>query len=55
MTALSSPRSATGPARRAGWTTARVVSAAIGALLALCSLGLLGAGGVALSAGTARR
>jgi hypothetical protein len=55
MTALSSPRSATGPARRGGWTTARVISAAIGALLALCSLGLLGAGGVALWATTTQR
>jgi len=55
MTALSSPRSATGPARRAGWTAPRVISAAIGALIALCSLGLLGAGGVALWASTTQR
>ena len=47
MTVLSSHRSVAGPGRRAGWTTARIISAVIGVLLALCSLGLLGAGGVA--------
>jgi hypothetical protein len=40
--------------RPAGWTTARIVSAVIGAVLAVCSLGLLGAGGTALWAQTAR-
>jgi len=47
MTVLSSHRSVAGPGRRAGWTPARIISAVIGVLLALCSLGLLGAGGVA--------
>jgi hypothetical protein len=55
MTALRSPDSMTGPGRRAGWTTARIISAVIGVLLALCSLGLLGAGGVALWASTTQR
>ncbi len=55
MTVLRSPGSMTSPGRRAGWTTARIVSAVIGVLLALCSLGLLGAGGVALWASTTQR
>jgi hypothetical protein len=55
MTALRSRRSATGPGLRAGWTTGRIVSAVIGALLALCSLGFLGAGGTALWASTTQR
>jgi len=55
MTALRSPSARTGPARRAGWTTARIISAVIGLLLALCSLGVLGAGGVALWASTTQR
>ena len=38
-----------------GWTTARLVSAVIGALLALGSLGFLAAGGVALWASTTQR
>ena len=38
----------------AGWTPARVVSVVIGAVLVLCSLGLLGAGGAALWAQTAK-
>jgi hypothetical protein len=41
--------------RRAGWTPARIVSAIIGAVLVLCSLGLLGGGGVALWAQTTQR
>jgi hypothetical protein len=40
--------------RPAGWTPARIVSVVIGAVLALCSLGLLGAGGTALWAQTAK-
>ena len=55
MTVLQSRGSVTGAGRRAGWTTARIISAVIGLLLALCSLGLLGAGGVALWASTTQR
>ena len=55
MTALRTRNPQTGPGRRAGWTAARIVSAVIGVLLALCSLGLLGAGGVALWASTTQR
>ena len=55
MTVLRSPSSMTGPGLRNGWTTARIISAVIGLLLALCSLGLLGAGGVALWASTTQR
>jgi hypothetical protein len=55
MTVLRSPGSMTGPARRAGWTTARIISAVTGLLLALCSLGVLGAGGVALWASMTQR
>ena len=55
MTVLQSRGSVTGAGRRAGWTTGRIISAVIGLLLALCSLGLLGAGGVALWASTTQR
>ena len=55
MTVLRSPGSMTSPGRRAGWIPARVISVVIGVLLALCSLGVLGAGGVALWASTAQR
>ena len=55
MTVLRSPDAKTGPGRCAGWTTARIISAVIGLLLALCSLGVLGAGGVALWASTTQR
>jgi hypothetical protein len=44
-----------GPPRASGWTTGRIASAVIGAVLALCSLGLLGAGGGAVWADTAQR
>ena len=40
--------------RPVGWTSARIVSAIIGAVVVLCSLGLLGAGGTALWAQTAK-
>src|SRR5262249_62409029 len=40
---------------RHGWTPGRIVSVVAGALLVLCSLGLLGAGGAALWADTAAR
>jgi hypothetical protein len=40
---------------RAGWTAGRIAAAVAGAVLALCSLGLLGAGGTALWADTAAR
>jgi hypothetical protein len=55
MTVLSSHHSVADPRRRAGWTTARIISAVIGLLLALCSFGLLGAGGAALWASTTQR
>ena len=55
MTVLSSDRSVADPGRRAGWGPARIVSAVIGVLLALGSLGLLGAGGAALWASTTQR
>ena len=55
MTAVRSYRFAAGTGRRAGWTAGRIVSALVGALLAVCSLGLLGAGGVALWASTTQR
>jgi hypothetical protein len=42
------------PARASGWTTGRIVSVVAGAVLALCSLGVLGAGGAALWADTHR-
>ncbi|HEY7261618.1 MAG TPA: hypothetical protein VH589_09070 [Trebonia sp.] len=45
----------TGPGRRAGWTAARVISAVSGVLLTLCSLALLGAGGVAVWATATQR
>jgi hypothetical protein len=44
-----------GPPETPGWTTGRIVSVVIGAVLALCSLGLLGAGGVAVWANTTQR
>jgi len=47
MTALRSSRSAGRSAWLAGWSTARLVTAVTGVLLALCSLGLLAAGGTA--------
>ena len=46
-------RGTAGP-QPAGWTPARVVSVVIGTVLVLCSLGLLGAGGTALWAQTAK-
>jgi hypothetical protein len=44
-----------GPPEAPGWTTGRIVSLVIGAVLALCSLGLLGAGGAAVWANTTQR
>ena len=55
MTAVRSYRSAADTDRRAGWTAGRIVSALVGALLAVCSLGLLGAGGVAVWASATQR
>jgi hypothetical protein len=55
MTSTLDPTRGTpvGPARtRPGWTSGRVVAMLIGALLALCSLGLLAGGGYLLSAAT---
>jgi len=42
------------PARRPGWTAARVISVVVGAVMVLCSLGLLSAGGTTLSGQTAK-
>jgi len=42
-------------ARRSGWTGGRITALVIGVLLALVSLGLLGAGGMALWADTTQR
>ena len=55
MTVTSSHQYVAGPGRRAGWIPARIVSAVMGVVLVLCSLGLLGAGGVALWASTTQR
>jgi hypothetical protein len=55
MTALRSPRSAGRSAWPAGWSTARLVTAVTGVLLALCSLGLLAAGGTAVWADRTQR
>ena len=55
MTAVRSYRFAAGTGRRPGWTAGRIVSALAGALLAVCSLGLLGAGGVAVWASATQR
>ena len=55
MTILSHRRSATGPRRRAGSTTTRIGFALAGALLALCSLGVVGLGGAALWASDTQR
>jgi len=55
MTAVRSYRFVAGTGRRAGWTAGRIVSALVGALLAVCSLGLLGAGGVAVWASATQR
>jgi hypothetical protein len=44
-----------GPPEAPGWTTGRIVSVVIGAVLALCSLGVLSAGGAAVWAETAQR
>lgn len=55
MAILRSPDSMTGPGPRVKWTTARIISAVVGLLLALCSLALLGGGGVALWASTTQR
>jgi hypothetical protein len=55
MTALRSSRSAGRSAWSAGWSTARLVTAVTGVLLALCSLGLLAAGGTAVWADRTQR
>ena len=44
-----------GGGRRTGWTGGRIVAVVAGAVLVLCSLGLLGAGGTALWADTGAR
>ena len=57
--APAEPSRPTGPGPAAGgpsgWTTSRVISAVIGGVLVLCSLGMLGAGGAAAWATTAHR
>ena len=55
MTTHRSSRSAARSVRQAGWSASRLVSAVTGALLVLCSLGLLAAGGTALWADTTQR
>ena len=55
MTALRSSRSAGRSAWLAGWSTARLVTAVTGVLLALCSLGLLAAGSTAVWADKTQR
>ena len=55
MTVTSSHHFVTDSGRKVGWTPARIVSAVMGAVLVLCSLGLLGAGGVAVWASTTQR
>jgi hypothetical protein len=51
------PAAGPGPDRppKAGWTTGRVVSAVIGAVLAVCALGALSAGGAAAWADATQR
>ena len=55
---VQGPSQATGlpqpPPGRDGWTSGRIVAAIAGAVLVLCSAGLLGGGGVALRAQTNR-
>ncbi len=55
MTAATAPQRPDVAGARSGWTGGRVAAAVIGALLALISVGLLGAGGTALWADLARR
>ncbi len=43
-----------GGARQGGWTAGRIVAVVVGAILVLCSVGLLGGSGVALWAQTSR-
>jgi Domain of unknown function (DUF4389) len=50
-----SPGQRPGAAGPSGWTTGRIISVVIGAVLALCSLGLLGGGAAATWATTAHR
>ena len=45
---------APGGARQGGWTAGRVIAVVVGAILVLCSVGLLGGSGVALWAETNR-
>jgi hypothetical protein len=55
MTLLRSAGPVTAPGRRARWHPARIIALVTGLLLAAGSLGLLGAGGVALWASTTQR
>ena len=55
MITLGTNKPQTGPGARPGWTTTRIVSTVIGLLLALGSVGLLGAGRVSLWASTTQR
>ena len=45
---------APGGARLGGWTAGRIIAVVVGAILVLCSIGLLGGSGVALWAQTSR-
>jgi hypothetical protein len=49
------PGAGTAPGGRPGWTPGRIVAVVAGAVLVLCSLGLVGAGGTAVWADTAAR
>ena len=54
-TATAGPAGASPGGQRTGWTAGRIVAVVAGSVLALCSLGLLAAGGTALWADTAAR
>jgi hypothetical protein len=53
--APAAPGAGVAPGGKPGWTPGRIVAVVAGAVLILCSLGLLGAGGTALWADTAAR
>ena len=54
-TATAGPAGGPPGGQRTGWTAGRIVAVAAGTVLALCSLGLLAAGGTAVWADTAAR
>jgi Domain of unknown function (DUF4389) len=55
QTGTAGPAGAAPGGQPSGWTAGRIVAVVAGAVLVLCSLGLLGAGGAALWAHTAAR